>query len=97
MPCAYGVDIPAILSFYNHATAEGLIPADGDMTKLTRERRHRLLRDYDREIDHRHAALRCISCFHCVPECDRKIIIPRELDRITRMTDTLRDLECYDE
>lgn len=96
MPCGYGVDIPAIFDFCNKAIAEGLMPAENDETEDNRRRERGFLHRYDREIDHRHAALRCIACWHCVSECPQKIIIPRELDRITRLIDRLRDKECYE-
>lgn len=96
MPCGYGVDIPAILAFHNRAAAEGFMPADNDTSQENRDKEREYLRRYDATIDHHHAALRCIACWHCVPECPQSIIIPRELDRITRLTDRLRDKECYE-
>lgn len=96
MPCGYGVDIPAIFAFYNRAVVEGVVPADGDVNKMSRDNRHRFMRDYDREINHRHAALRCISCWHCVGGCAGKVKIPRELGRIAALVDRVRDLNLYD-
>lgn len=71
MPCPYGLDIPALLTFMNRVRAE----------KLTDPKAIR--RAYAAAVpDPRRRADRCIGCRRCVPHCPQQIDIPKVLDGI---------------
>ena len=71
MPCPYGLDIPALLTFMNRVRAE----------KLTDPKAIR--RAYAAAVpDPRRRADRCIGCRRCVPHCPQQIDIPTVLDGI---------------
>lgn len=98
MPCLYGVDIPAVIRFHATAEADGLVP-DDTLAPTSAEYRtaaRRYLGKYERAIHHTHQAHRCIQCWHCLGTCPENIFIVEELEKITALTDKMRDSLCYE-
>ena len=90
MPCPYGLNIPGIFAHYNKCIAEGTMPAaDGSSNEFQRNRRAFLV-SYDRAVPSVRQADHCIGCDHCVSHCPQRIDIPREMQRIDRFVDQLR-------
>ncbi len=85
MPCKFGVDIPAIFSFYNQALNESKIPdIDNPNTPEFKKRKNIFLSRYA-QIPDKSQAHRCISCGKCETMCPQKIEIPKELERIDKL------------
>lgn len=89
MPCPYGLDIPAILLHYNKCLNEGNIPASSQDANY-REARRAYLVGYDRSVPKLRQASHCIGCNQCSPHCPQGIDIPRELQRIDRFVEDLK-------
>lgn len=89
MPCPYGIDIPAILTHYNKCVNEGYVTA-GNQDPNYRKARRAYLVSYDRLIEYERQANHCIGCNHCVSHCPQSINIPKELRKIDRYVDKLR-------
>ncbi|MGM9763331.1 MAG: aldo/keto reductase [Candidatus Cryptobacteroides sp.] len=89
MPCPYGIDIPAILTHYNKCVNEGYVTA-GNQDPNYRKARRAYLVSYDRLIEYERQANHCIGCNHCVSHCPQSIDIPKELRKIDRYVDKLR-------
>ncbi len=89
MPCPYGIDIPAILTYYNKCVNEGNTPKDSLGENYRRARRAFLV-GYDRAVPALRQADHCIGCNQCSPHCPQNIRIPRELHRIDRFVDQLK-------
>ena len=87
MPCRYGVDIPGVFAFHRKASDRGI--ADVGHAR-------QYLDAMDREVGHRHAAHRCISCWHCVGSCPMGIFIVGEMKSITELTDKMREALCHE-
>lgn len=106
MPCPYGIDIPAILLHYNKCVNAGLVvpkpevPGEGAVEdelkqysteqKAYRKARRAYLVSYDRSLEKIRQADHCIGCGHCVEHCPQQIAIPKELRRIDRLVENLR-------
>ncbi len=98
MPCPYGIDIPAILLHYNKCVNAGLVvppPEENDEDyagemKAYRKARRAYLVSYGRSVEKIRQANRCIGCGQCVEHCPQSIQIPRELQRIDRLVESLR-------
>ncbi len=89
MPCPYGIDIPAILLHYNKCVNEGEIAEsvnDEDYKKLRRA----YLVSYDRAVPKLRQAARCTGCNQCTGHCPQRINIPREIQKIDRYIEKLR-------
>ncbi len=89
MPCPYGIDIPAILLHYNKCVNAGEVAEsinDEDYRKLRRA----YLVSYDRAVPKLRQASRCIGCNTCVAHCPQRINIPRELHKIDRYIEKLK-------
>ena len=89
MPCPYGIDIPAIFVHYNKCKNEGMLPNDtGDPEYRSNRRKYLISLDRsvprDRQPDH------CIQCGQCEPHCPQNIRIPRELAKIDRFIEDLK-------
>lgn len=93
MPCEFGVDIPGVFLFYNRAIDERFLP-DSDVTIA--HARH-FLSEYDSTIADVAQAHRCITCYHCAGKCPQNIFIAREMEKITMLTESLRNRICQDE
>ncbi len=89
MPCPYGIDIPAILLHYNKCINEGNVPASSQDENYRKARRAFLV-GYDRSVPKLRQASHCIGCHQCVPHCPQSINIPKELHRIDRFVEELK-------
>ena len=89
MPCPYGIDIPAILLHYNKCLNEGNIVVDSQDPTYRRARRIYLI-GYDRSVPKLRQANHCVGCGQCNPHCPQGIDIPKELQRIDRYVESLK-------
>ena len=89
MPCPYGLDIPAILLHYNKCINEGNVPASSQDENYRKARRAFLI-GYDRSVPKLRQASHCIGCGQCVSHCPQSINIPKELHRIDRFVEELK-------
>ncbi len=89
MPCPYGIDIPSILVHYNKCVNQGNVPESAQEENYRKARRAFLV-GYDRSVPRLRQANHCIGCHKCVPLCPQKINIPRELQRIDRFVEKLK-------
>jgi predicted aldo/keto reductase-like oxidoreductase len=89
MPCPYGIDIPAILLHYNKCVNEGNL-ATSRADKNYSEARRAYLISYDRAIPKLRQASRCIGCGQCTSHCPQSIDIPKELHKIDRYIEKLK-------
>ena len=80
MPCPYGLDIPALLTFRNQHLA-GNAPRDAK----------RILRAYAQAVpEELRRADHCTGCGRCSPHCPQQIDIPREIASIDAVVDELK-------
>ncbi len=89
MPCPYGLDIPAILNHYNKCVNEGHIVKDSSADNYAEARRAYLI-GYDRSVPKLRQASHCIGCNQCSHHCPQGIDIPKELHRIDRYVESLK-------
>ena len=89
MPCPYGIDIPSILLHYNKCVNEGNIPKSRQDENYHAMRRAFLV-GYDRAVPSLRQANHCIGCNKCVKHCPQNIRIPRELQRIDKYVEQLK-------
>ncbi len=89
MPCPYGIDIPAILLHYNKCVNAGEVAESINDENYKKARRAYLV-SYDRAVEKLRQADRCIGCNTCVSHCPQKINIPRELHKIDKYIEKLR-------
>ena len=89
MPCPNGIDIPAILLHYNKCVNEGEIAGSTASEDYKKARRAYLV-SYDRAVPKLRQASRCIGCNTCVSHCPQNIDIPKELHRIDRYVEKLK-------
>lgn len=89
MPCPYGIDIPAVLLYYNKCVNEGNTPKSQGDENYKKARRAYLV-GYDRSVPKLRQADHCIGCNQCVPTCPQKIDIPKDLHRIDRFVEQLK-------
>ncbi len=89
MPCPYGIDIPAILLHYNKCVNAGEI-AESINDENYRKARRAYLVSYDRAVEKLRQADRCIGCNTCMSHCPQNINIPRQLHRIDKYIEKLR-------
>lgn len=89
MPCPYGIDIPSILVHYNRCVNEGNIPRSRQDENYRKARRAYLV-GYDRSVPKLRQANHCIGCGQCSPHCPQSIDIPKELHRIDRFVEQLK-------
>ncbi len=91
VPCPYGVEIPGIFTFYNKIiNHENLIRANAEQDEEWLQKRKIFLTDYNRAVPKMAQADRCIGCRECVPLCPQMIDIPRQLQRIDRLSEDLK-------
>ena len=84
MPCPYGLDIPGVLLHYNKCVNEGR------QAENYREARRAFLVGYDRSVPRLRQADHCIGCNQCVSHCPQGIDIPKEMQRIDRFVEHLK-------
>ena len=89
MPCPYGIDIPAILLHYNKCVNEGNVP-ESAQDENYRKARQAFLIGYDRSVPKLRQANHCVGCNQCSPHCPQRINIPRQLQRIDRFVEYLK-------
>ncbi len=89
MPCPYGLDIPAILLHYNKCVNEGNLSSSSQDENYKKARRAFLV-GYDRAVEKERQADRCVGCKQCNPHCPQRIDIPKEIRRIDRYIEDLR-------
>ena len=89
MPCPWGIDIPGIFKHYNTAIQEGRYPQTQDQKDYQKLKRAYLV-SYDRAIPTLRQAEHCIHCGECLSHCPQSIPIPRELQRINRYIEKLK-------
>lgn len=90
MPCPYGINIPAVLSHYNRCIKEGNMPNKGKQHPDYRRARRAFLIGYDRSVPKLRQASHCIGCGKCVEHCPQGIDIPKEMHRIDKFTEQLK-------
>lgn len=89
MPCPYGLDIPEILLHYNRCINAGNIPENQQDENYAKARRAFLV-GYDRSVPRLRQANHCVGCNQCNPHCPQNIDIPKELLRIDKYTEQLK-------
>ncbi len=89
MPCPYGLDIPEILLHYNRCINAGNIPESRQDENYAKARRAFLI-GYDRSVPRLRQANHCVGCNQCNPHCPQNIDIPKELLRIDKYTEQLK-------
>ena len=89
MPCPYGLDIPGVLLHYNKCVNEGNVP-ENQQAENYRQARRAFLIGYDRSVPRLRQADHCIGCNQCVHHCPQAIDIPKEMQRIDRFVEDLK-------
>ena len=89
MPCPWGIDIPGVFQHYNRAISEGTYARSREQKDYARLKRAYLV-SYDRAVATVRQADHCIRCGQCVSHCPQSIAIPRELGRIARYVEALK-------
>ena len=84
MPCPYGLDIPAILTFKNEVLSAKMPMSAKEILKLYAQRVPEELR----RADH------CTGCGRCAPHCPQSIDIPKEIAAIDAWIDGLKNEEA---
>ena len=95
MPCPYGVDIPGVLSHFNRMVNTDSIPLDPSEADFGKKKRAFLV-GYDRAVERLRQANHCINCGECLSKCPQKINIPRQLQRIDRFVEDLKQGREFD-
>ena len=89
MPCPYGIDIPGIFRFYDRSVVDGTYVKGPEQERYARARR-KYLAEYDKAVESARQADHCISCGKCVSSCPQHIRIPRELQRIDKYIEEIK-------
>ena len=89
MPCPFGIDIPAILLHYNKCVNAGEV-AESITDEGYKKARRAYLVSYDRAVPKLRQASRCIGCNECMSHCPQSINIPRELQKIDKYVENLK-------
>lgn len=90
MPCPYGINIPAVFAHYDECVNEGTVPDDRKDPHYAAARRAYLI-GYDRSVPRLRQADHCIGCGRCRELCPQNIDIPRQMQRISDLVESLRD------
>lgn len=89
MPCPYGINIPGIFAHYNRCVNEGNVPKSSQDENYIKARKAFLV-GYDRNVPRLRQANHCIGCNQCMPHCPQRIEIPKEMDRIDKFAEQLK-------
>lgn len=89
MPCPYGLDIPGILLHYNKCVNEGYLSKSSRDENYAKARRAFLV-GYGRAVEPERQADRCVGCSQCNVHCPQRIDIPKEIRRIDKYIEDLR-------
>lgn len=89
MPCPWGIDIPGVFQHYNRSITEGTYAQSREQKDYAKLKKAYLV-SYNKAIESVRQADRCIHCRECVSRCPQSIAIPRELDRIARYVEALK-------
>ena len=89
MPCPYGINIPGIFKFYNDNVTAGTYVVSKEQEGYAKMRRKYLLA-YNEAIPTVRQADHCIACGRCESLCPQNIRIPRELRRIDKYIESLK-------
>ena len=89
MPCPWGIDIPGVFQHYNRAITEGTYAQSQTQKDYAKLKRAYLV-SYDRAVATVRQADHCIRCGACLSHCPQSIAIPRELNRIARYVEALK-------
>ncbi|MDT3360785.1 MAG: aldo/keto reductase [Bacteroidota bacterium] len=89
MPCPFGIDIPEIFAHYNKHVNAGTVAQNKEQANYNKLRKEYLL-SYDKAIPTLRQADHCIGCGSCLSHCPQSIDIPRELYRIDRYIEALK-------
>ena len=89
MPCPFGIDIPEIFAHYNKHVNEGTVAQNSEQANYKKLRKEYLL-SYDKAIPTLRQADHCIGCGSCLSHCPQSIDIPKELHRIDRYIEQLK-------
>ena len=84
MPCPYGLDIPAILTFRNAILSMPTLPTAREALKMYAK----AVPEELRRAEH------CTGCGRCNPHCPQSIDIPRELAVIDEWIESLKNEEA---
>jgi predicted aldo/keto reductase-like oxidoreductase len=95
MPCPYGIDIPGTLLHFNKCVNEDRMPVDRQDPKY-REYRRAFLIGYDRSVPKLRQASHCVGCGQCTPKCPQRINIVRQLQRVDRFVEDLKQERDFD-
>ena len=95
MPCPYGIDIPGVLTHFNKCVNEDRMPVDRQDPKY-REYRRAFLIGYDRSVPKLRQASHCTGCGQCVSKCPQRINIVRQLHRVDRFVEDLKQERDFD-
>lgn len=89
MPCPWGIDIPGTFQHYNKAITEGTYAQSTEQKNYHKLKKAYLV-SYDRAVATVRQADHCISCGECLSHCPQSIPIPRELRRIAKYVEDLK-------
>jgi len=94
MPCPYGLDIPGILLHFNKCINEGRM-LSSSQDPAYRAARRAFLVGYDRSVPRLRQADHCIGCNQCVHHCPQNIDIPKQMQRIDRYVENLKQGKTF--
>ena len=89
MPCPWGIDIPGTFQHYNRAITEGTYAQSREQKDYAKLKKAYLV-SYDRAVESVRQADHCITCGECLKHCPQSIKIPRELHRIAKYIENLK-------
>lgn len=96
MPCPYGIDIPGILLHFNKCINEDRMPVSS-VDENYRELRRGFLIGYDRSVPKLRQADHCTGCKKCVKKCPQRINIPKQMSRIDKFVEALKQEKEFDD
>ena len=89
MPCPWGIDIPGVFQHYNRSITAGTFAQSREQKDYAKLKKA-YLTSYDKAVATVRQADRCIHCRECLSHCPQSIDIPRQLDRIARYVEALK-------